>query len=118
MSIRVKGGTPLHAESLCRSCTQAHIVRGYSASEEIVVCRATYPGRRVPFAVRDCTGYVSTTSQVLDDMEKIAWVLEPRGPKRRAGFLPASEWFERQSSDDESELILDQNSHAKKTVTL
>jgi len=43
MDIHIKNGTPLHGESLCATCMHAHTVKGYSESEEMVVCQATYP---------------------------------------------------------------------------
>jgi hypothetical protein len=43
--------------SLCASCAFAHIVRGYRAGEEIVVCGYAFPPRDILFAVRECTDY-------------------------------------------------------------
>jgi hypothetical protein len=34
-------------------CSRAHIARGFSESEKLVVCQAVYPERRVPFKIRD-----------------------------------------------------------------
>lgn len=86
MSVKVKGGTPVQGPSLCESCTQAHLVRGFRESELLVVCQATYPERQVTFAVRECSRYVSMTSRTLVEMEKIAWPLTPRSA-RQAGFV-------------------------------
>jgi len=105
MGIHVKNGTPLHGDSICGSCSHAHIVKGLRESEEIVVCRATYPELRVTFPVRECSGHADKTRQDLEEMEKIAWVLQVRGSSRRAGFVPASEL--RKEPDGEGiELIL------------
>jgi hypothetical protein len=88
MSFNVKNGTPMHGPSLCETCDRAHIVRGYRESELLVVCRATYePERLVPFPVRECSSYVNKNAFTLYDMEKIAWTIAPRGPKRAAGFV-------------------------------
>ena len=38
MSVPVNNGTPMHGPSLCESCMNAHILRGFSESEEEVVC--------------------------------------------------------------------------------
>jgi|HubBroStandDraft_1064217.scaffolds.fasta_scaffold04340_5 hypothetical protein len=43
--------------SLCASCAFAHIVRGYLAGEEIIVCGYAFPPRDILFAVRECTDY-------------------------------------------------------------
>lgn len=45
-------------ESLCYTCVNAFIVRGFGPFEERVFCEFCAPERRVPFAVRDCAGYV------------------------------------------------------------
>jgi hypothetical protein len=105
MSVRVKGGTPVQGPSLCESCTQAHIVRGFRESELVVVCQATYPERRVTFAVRECSRYVSMTSHTLVEMQKIAWPLTPRNP-RQAGFVAPS--HDDDKDDSEIELVLDE----------
>lgn len=103
MSIHVKDGTPLNGRPLCETCSHAHIERGYRASEEAVFCGVNYPIHPVRFAVRECTGYVDKNRQDLAAMERIAWVLEPRGAKRVAGFVRANETAK---DDDEIELIL------------
>ena len=53
-----------------------------------MLCRATWePQRILPFAVRECSSYVAKNASTLDDMEKIAWTIAPRGSKRAAGFI-------------------------------
>jgi hypothetical protein len=105
MDFRIKNGTPADGESLCESCVHAHIEKGYRDSEQVVVCRATYPDHRVLFRVRECSGYTEVKRQTLRQMEEIAWVLAPREGKRKAGFVPAKE-LEKES---EVELILDES---------
>ena len=107
MSVNVKNGTPIHGPSLCETCSNAHIEKGYRASEELVLCGANYPMHRVPFAIRECTGYIDKTRQDLTAMEAMAWILAPRGSKRKAGFVHASKL---RNEDGEIELILDDNS--------
>lgn len=102
MVVRVKNGTPLHGESLCETCSLAHIERGYGESELLVVCQATSPDHRVPYRIRECSGYVEKKRQTLYEMEKIAWVLAPREGKRKAGFVPCKEV----EDDSEIELFL------------
>lgn len=104
MSVNVKNGTPLHGPSLCETCSHAHIERGYRTSEELVLCTANYPMHRVAFPIRECTGYIDKTRLGLNAMERIAWILAPRGPKRTAGFVHVSEL---RSEDGEIELTLD-----------
>lgn len=94
----------MYGPSLCESCTNAHIRLGYRASEKVVVCFANRPAERIDFPVRECNEYSDRTKQSLWDMEKIAWVLLPRGPKRKAGFTaPAKP----EDGDETVELILE-----------
>ena len=102
MDVRIKGGTPLHSQSLCETCTRAHIARGYSESERLVICQATTPEHRVPFSVRECSNYVELQRESLYEMRQIAWVLMPREGKRKAGFVPARD----DEAESEIELIL------------
>lgn len=104
MGIHVKNGTPLHGPSLCETCSNAHIERGYRANEELTLCGANYPMHGVRFPVRECTSYVDKNRQDLCQMEKMAWILAPRGPKRRAGFVHATDLM---NEDGEIELKLD-----------
>jgi hypothetical protein len=103
MSVNVKNGTPVHGPSLCATCSNAHIEKGYRASQELVFCSANYPMHRVPFPIRECTGYLDKTRQDIKAMEQMAWILAPRGPKRKAGFVHSSEL---RNEEDEIELIL------------
>jgi len=103
MSTNVKNGTPLHGPSLCDTCTNAHIQKGYRVSEQLVFCTAHEPVHQVPFAVYDCTGYRDKTRASLWEMEKIAWTIAPQGPKGKAGFVSG----ELHKDGAEIELILD-----------
>jgi len=91
MGVYVRNGTPLDGPSLCESCCNAHIAKGYRLNEEVTVCTATSPDHRIRFRVRECTSYVDRQRQSLYEMKQMAWVLAPRGPKRKAGFVHASE---------------------------
>jgi hypothetical protein len=37
--------------------------------------------------VSECSSYVNKVRNTLIEMERIAWTLAPRGPKRKAGFV-------------------------------
>lgn len=102
MSVYVKDGTPLHGESLCESCVNAHIERGYRESETLVFCQATNPEHHVRFRVRECSNYTEKQKQTLWQMQKIAWILDDRGG-RKVGFVPAANLEER---PNELEIIL------------
>ncbi len=91
MSVHVKNGTPLQREPLCETCVHSHIQKGYRESEWLVFCQLTYPTYRVPFRVRECSGYTEMKRQTLKQMEEIAWPLTGAGINRRVGFVPASD---------------------------
>jgi hypothetical protein len=104
MDINVKNGTPLYGPSLCETCVNAFIARGYRETEQVVICQHTYPERVVKFPVRSCSGYVEVKRQTLKQMEEIAWQLQPRSCKRQAGFVSPQH---PENGDQEIELILD-----------
>ena len=103
MSVYVRNGTPLHGNSLCGTCVNAHIERGYRESEELVICQSTYPEHRVTFRVRECSRYVEIQRESLGEMKKIAWLLDEHGHTRKVGFVPPGE---RKEIPSEIELVL------------
>lgn len=104
MTGHVKNGTPLHGGPLCETCVYAHVRRGFRESEMLVICVAQDPALRVPFPVRECSVYRDKTRPSMYEMEKIAWILAPRGPKRAAGFVSVAD---SQTHKTEVELILE-----------
>ncbi|MGH9560590.1 MAG: hypothetical protein ACRD3S_03965 [Terracidiphilus sp.] len=104
MCVKVKDGTPLYGPSLCDSCCNAHIAKGYRLNEKVVVCTVTSPALRVRFRVRECTSYTDKNRQSLYEMKEMAWILAPRGPKRRAGFVHSSKL---RNEEGDIELTLD-----------
>jgi hypothetical protein len=103
MEINVKDGTPLYGPSLCESCSNAHIQKGYRISEELVACVAYTPAMRVPFRVRECSNYLDKNRECLYELKKIAWTISPERSKKTAGFFRPSE----ADGDEDIELILD-----------
>jgi hypothetical protein len=91
MRANIRNGTPLHGKSLCETCLNAHIERGYRESEEMVHCQATYPDHRVLFRIRECSSYTEKKRQTLYQMEKVAWVLDTKGSTRKLGFVSPEE---------------------------
>jgi len=95
----IKGGTPVGSESLCKTCSYAHVMRGYRESELITICNEVHPNIIVPFAIYDCSGYYDKNRPDWEQMQKLAIdvtpsPLKPVGFKVGAGFL---------ASDDEND---------------
>lgn len=88
----IKGGTPVGSESLCRTCTHAHIMIGYRESEMVTVCTDVHPNIVLPFKIYDCTGYQDKNHPSWQQMQDLAIdvatsPLKPVGFKTNAGFL-------------------------------
>jgi hypothetical protein len=92
VTLNVKGGTPFGAESLCRSCTRGHIIKGFRAAEEEVFCRFFYIEREIRFSVSECTFYEDRRLASKAEMEEIAWVLTTRKAGRTVGFISAEQF--------------------------
>lgn len=87
ISITVRNGTAVGQESLCRTCRHAHIQLGYSESEEEIRCGYFYDQPRlVPFAVNQCSDYLSKLVPTLYEMQKMAFIIDVRKGNPRAGF--------------------------------
>ncbi len=89
----VKGGTPVGSESLCRTCSSAHIMTGYRESELVTICNDVHPNIVVPFTIYECSGYYDKNRPSWDDMQKFALHItntKPRGFKVGAGFGEAA----------------------------
>ncbi len=93
-NITIKGGTPCASDSLCRTCTHGHILKGFSATEEIFFCEEFYPKRALPFLIRECSMYEHKNRATLEAMEQIAWFLTTRKPGRSVGFVSAAQFHE------------------------
>ncbi|HUN63456.1 MAG TPA: hypothetical protein VMU53_15775 [Candidatus Sulfotelmatobacter sp.] len=94
VTVRVKGGTLVGKETLCRNCTRGHIIKGFREMEEEVFCRTFYIEREIRFAVSECTFYEDKRIASKADMEEIAWFLTTRKPGRSVGFVSAAKFQE------------------------
>lgn len=101
-NIAIKGGTPRASDALCRTCTHAHILKGFSATEQIFFCEQFYPKRPLPFLVCECTLYEDKRRATLVSMEKIAWYLTTKKPGRSVGFVSAARFHEIQEQPEVS----------------
>lgn len=101
VTIRVKGGTPEGAASLCASCRWGVVRLGYRVGEEETFCRLIRPNTRVPFTVRQCSDYSDRSVPSLYSMEKIGWVLLTKSAGRSIGFVTSEKFREVEGEDAE-----------------
>src|ERR1700689_3914620 len=88
----IKGGTPVGSESLCRTCSSAHIMVGYRESEMVTICECVSPNIVIPFKIYECSGYYAKNRPNWEQMQKLAINLssppmKPVGFKVGVGFL-------------------------------
>jgi hypothetical protein len=103
----VKGGTPVGSESLCRTCSHAHIMTGYKESEMVTMCDNVHPNIVVPFTMYACSGYYDKNRPSWLEMKKLAIdvataPLKPVGFKVGVGFHEAAVRSVPEKNDDDS----------------
>jgi hypothetical protein len=81
----IKGGTPVGSASLCKTCSNAHIMTGYRESEMITMCNEVHPNIVVPFLIYECTSYYDKNRPNWKQMEDLAITVTP-GPLKPVGF--------------------------------
>jgi hypothetical protein len=84
--LKIKNGTPVGNEHLCRSCSHGQFMTGYRDSEVLVICGNLTPAMVVPFPVHECTDYWDRNRPDWADMKKFALNLSPEGRKPTPGF--------------------------------
>ena len=75
MLIKVYGGTKQSGSSLCDSCHHGTVAEGFD-SKKVIYC--TFMSKNVDFRVATCTDYHSRATPGIDEMKRIAWVVESR----------------------------------------
>ena len=101
ITLKIKNGTLVEGESLCRTCRNAHIQKGFRESEEAIFC--TWGSfRPVRFKVADCTDYSNRLVPYRWELEKMALLInldparKPVGFRGATGFAPSDEEEEEQ----------------------
>jgi hypothetical protein len=102
VTFKVKGGTPSGTDSLCRTCSRGHIIKGFRATEEEVFCRQFYIEREIRFAVSECSFYEDKRLASKTEMEEIAWFLTTRKAGRTVGFVSAEKFRAEQEAASSS----------------
>ncbi len=101
VTIKIKDGTPEGAQTLCVTCRWAHIVKGFSASQQTIHCRWLAADPLVRFAVSQCNSYDDRRLPCKRDMEKIAWILLTKKAGRTIGFVTSKQFLEIEGDDAE-----------------
>jgi hypothetical protein len=103
ITLKVKNGTLVEGESLCRTCRHAHIQKGFRESEEAVFCALLTPFRAVPFKVADCTDFSNKLVPYRWELEKMALLINIDPARKPLGFRTGSGFAAKVDSDDEDE---------------
>ena len=86
ITLKIKNGTLVEGESLCCTCRNAHIQKGFRESEEAVFCCLTTPTRAVTFKVAECTDYSNRLVPYRWELEKMALLINIDPARKPAGF--------------------------------
>lgn len=73
---KVQDGTPLSGPSMCETCVNCTVAKGYRTSQEVRYCG--YFQEFVGFSVQSCSKYHNSARPELTEMRKIAWTIETR----------------------------------------
>jgi hypothetical protein len=104
--LNIKGGTPVGSESLCKTCSYAHIMTGFRESESVTMCNDVNPNIVVPFQIYECTGYYDKQKPNWQQMQKFAIDLslpssKPVGFKTGLGLQDTRKLVPVKDDDDE-----------------
>ena len=102
ITLKIKGSTLIEGETLCRTCRNAHIQKGFRESEEAVFC-AWPQFRAVPFKVAECTDYSNRLVPYRWELEKMALLINIDPARERIGFRGAG--FAASVEEDEEDSV-------------
>ena len=102
--VRVKNGTPVGNEHLCKRCSWGQFVTGYRESDLLVICTNATPNFRVPFPVYECSEFSDRHKPTWDQMSKLAIEVDPvRVSAKTRSFYTVSKVEPIRVDDDEDE---------------
>jgi hypothetical protein len=102
ITLKIKGGTLIEGESLCRPCRNAHIQKGFRETEEAIFC-SWGQFRAVPFKVADCTDYSNRLVPYRWELEKMALLINIDPARNPVGFRGAG--FAASVEEDEEDSV-------------
>ena len=98
--IKVRGGTAIGSENLCRGCRKATFIKGHAWSKEVVYCSSL--GSYVKFPVAECSDYDDKNLVSLGAMKDVAWVLVPKKSGQPMGFVSQQDFQKMREAKDEA----------------
>ena len=102
--IKVRGGTAMGSENLCRTCRSATFIKGHAWSKELVYCGSM--AEHVRFPVYECSRYDDKNMVSLSAMKDVAWVLVPKKSGQPMGFVSQQD-FQKMLRDKDLRETLD-----------
>lgn len=102
ITVKVKNGTLIEGESLCRTCRNAHIQKGFRESEEAIFCSWSTL-RAVPFKVADCTDYANKLVPYRWELEKMALLINLDPARKPVGFRNGAGFTGNDASEEDDE---------------
>jgi len=63
------------------------VAKGFRDGDVLVYCERLYPAQRIPFLVKDCSGYSNRMVPHRYDLEQMAWKIETKKIERHTGFV-------------------------------
>jgi len=102
--VKLKNGTPVGSDHLCKRCSWGQSVTGYRDSDLLVICMRPDPSFRVPFQVYECSEFSDRFRPTWEQMSKLAIEVEPmRVSAKTRGFATVTTIQPLRTDDDEDE---------------
>ncbi len=102
--LKVKNGTRVGSEHLCKSCSWGQVFAGYRDSDLLVICMNTSPNIVVPFTVFDCSEFSDKRKPTWDEMKKLAIDVDPvRVSAKTKGFYAVTKVHPARDVDEDED---------------
>jgi hypothetical protein len=106
ITVRIKNGTLIEGESLCRTCRNAHIQKGFRESEETIFCAWWAPPvRPIQFKVAECSDYSNRLVPYRSELEKMALLINIEPTRKPAGFRSGIALANEEEEEEEEESV-------------
>jgi hypothetical protein len=105
ITLKIKNGTLIEGESLCRTCRNAHIQKGFRESEETIFCAWTTPIRAVTFKIAECTDYSNRLVPYRWELEKMALLINIDPARKPVGFRSGAGFGNAADDPDEDDSV-------------